>query len=89
MHELAEAAARAGESKAALLLLNSYLHASPDHAHLPKNGLLAAQLLARSPSGRGSAIKLLRSLQARFQRHTLRAEIDRMLIHLEGGVPPS
>ncbi|MEZ5441900.1 MAG: hypothetical protein R3F15_10475 [Lysobacterales bacterium] len=89
VHELAEAAAQAGESKAALLLLNSYLHASPDHAHLPKNGLLAAQLLARSPSGRGSAIKLLRSLQARFQRHTLRAEIDRMLIHLEGGVSPS
>lgn len=87
VHELAKLAEARGQRNSALLLLNAFLQANGDHPHVPRNGLLAARLLAHSVAGVANARRLLGHLQARYPRHSLREEIDALLTDLSQASP--
>ena len=85
IHDLAERAAKGGQSQLALGLLSNFHRAHPKHKDLPANYLLAARLLADRLGRDAEARKLTTFLLQNFPEHPLREEIagyDRFLANL-------
>lgn len=83
IHPLALAAQQQGQAQLALQLLNGFHQQHPKHKDIPKNLLLASQVLAERFNQDGKARQLLEQLKARYPEHPLIPEVDQYLAFLD------
>ncbi len=83
IHPLALAAHQQGQAQLALQLLNGFHQLHPKHKDIPKNLLLASQVLAERFNQDGKARQLLEQVKTRYPQHPLIPEVDQYLAFLD------
>ena len=87
-HPLAMAAHQQHRAQLYLQLLSGFHQQYPKHKDIPKNLLLASQVLAERLNQEDRARKLLLQVKERYPEHPLIEEVDRYLSFLDKLSPP-
>lgn len=82
IHVLADAAQKQSQSQLALQLVSGFHKNHPKHKHVPKNLLLAAQLMAERFNQEDKARTLLKQVKERYPDHDIIEDVDKYLVFL-------